>query len=420
MKEKTKKSNHQIFIRTAFCVLAVISAVFFVCCALLPTRDPHLSGGEKITEPDGAETNPTVPEETLSEAQRLLEAMTQWEKIGQLFVVQPEMLEHTQPGATEGETGCKAVTQQLENALARYPVGGIAMFAQNLQSPQQITKFNQDLQQLSKIPLFIAIDEEGGAVARIANHNGFSVPRYKSAAAVGATGDTSNAEEMGGTIGMYLREYGFNMNFAPVADVYTNPQNTVIGNRAFSSDAQTASNMASAMAQGLRNQNITPVFKHFPGHGDTAQDSHYELAVTYKTLDEMMECEWLPFKDATNQDFVMLGHVAAPNITGDMTPATMSYQLVTECLRQKCGFSGLIITDSFVMDTILKNYASGEAAVMAFQAGCDIVLMPEDLDACFLAVESALENGNLTEKWLDDTVLRILEFKLCAMTEIER
>ena len=419
MKEKQKSHHRHILIGTVSLVLSLIGAANFVLFPLLSTPDTHLQSGEKITDPEPAEPEPTAPEKVLAEAQRLLAAMTQWEKIGQLFVVQPEMLTKTQPGAEE-ETGCKAVTQLLENALAEYPVGGIAMFSRNLYSPAQITKFNADLQLLSKIPLFIAVDEEGGRVARIANQNGFSVPRYESAAAVGATGDVGKAKEMGSTIGAYLRAYGFNMNFAPVADVYTNPENTVIGDRAFSSDAQTAAKMAAAMAGGLRSQNITPVYKHFPGHGDTAQDSHYELAVTYKTLDEMMESEWLPFRKATGQDLVMLGHMAAPNITGDMIPATLSYKLVTECLRQKCGFSGLIITDSFVMDAIVKSYDAGDAAVMAFQAGCDIVLMPEDLKACFGAVETALRDGRLTEQWLNDTVLRILEFKLCRMTENER
>ena len=202
------------------------------------------------------------------------------------------------------------------------------------------------------------------------------------------------------------------MDFAPVADVYTNPQNTVIGDRAFSSDAKTVAKMAEAMAQGLCSQGITPVYKHFPGHGDTAQDSHYELAVSNKTLDEMMQNEWLPFMKATDKDLVMLAHVAAPKITGDMTPATLSYKLVTKCLRQKCGFSGLIITDSFAMDAIKNTYGVGEAAVLAFKAGCDIVLMPEDVKACFEAVESALKNGTLTQQWLDSTVLRVLEFKL--------
>ena len=410
-----------MLIGTAACVLIVVIAAILVLFALL-SRPNELPDSEEttipafteegFTEPDSTEPDPTEPEEELPDAQTLLAGMTQWEKIGQLFVVRPEMLVLTQPGTTENEAGFKTVTTLLEKSLAQYPVGGFAMFNRNLQSPSQITKFNADLQNLSKIPLFIAIDEEGGRVSRIANNKAFSVTKYDSVAAVGATGDAAKAQIMGSTIGAYLKKYGFNMDFAPVADVYTNPQNTVIGDRAFSSDAKTVAKMAEAMAQGLCSQGITPVYKHFPGHGDTAQDSHYELAVSNKTLDEMMQNEWLPFMKATDKDLVMLAHVAAPKITGDMTPATLSYKLVTKCLRQKCGFSGLIITDSFAMDAIKNTYGVGEAAVLAFKAGCDIVLMPEDVKACFEAVESALKNGTLTQQWLDSTVLRILEFKL--------
>ncbi len=422
MKEKQNSHNRHILIGTAICILMVIIAAIFVCFALLSCSNTDLQdGGEtvnpEITEPDTTVPETTAPEEELSEAEQLLLGMTQWEKIGQLFIVRPEMLVLTQPGTTENEAGFKTVTDLIEKSFAEYPVGGIVMFNRNLQSPNQITKLNADLQQLSKIPLFIAIDEEGGKVSRIANHKAFSVTKYSTVSAVGKTGDTNKAEQMGVTIGTYLQKYGFNMNFAPVADVYTNPKNTVIGDRAFSSNAQTVAKMAVAMARGLRSQSITPVYKHFPGHGDTAQDSHYELAVSYKTLEEMMSCEWLPFMEATDQDLVMLAHVAAPNITGDMTPATLSYKLVTECLRQKCGFSGLVITDSFAMDAIKNTYGVGEAAVLAFQAGCDIVLMPEDVKACFEAVQTALNNGTLTQQWLDDTVLRILEFKQMHIVE---
>ncbi len=413
MKKKRNEHNRYGFV----CILLVLVGVFFGLVSLLKEANVSSTEGNETTVPETSIPETTVPETTapqdkLSEAELLLNQMTQWEKIGQLFIVRPEMLVLTQPGTTENEAGFKSVTSLMEKALKDYPVGGIAMFNRNLQSPTQIKKFNADLQAISKVPLFVAIDEEGGAVSRIANNKAFNVPTYESVAAVGATADAGKAKQMGSTIGAYLWEYGFNMDFAPVADVYTNPQNTVIGNRAFSSDPQIVAKMAEAMAEGLRSQNITPVFKHFPGHGDTAQDSHYELAVSYKTLDEMVRCEWLPFMEATDQDFVMLAHVAAPKITGDMLPATLSYKLVTECLRGKCGFEGLIITDSFAMDAIKNTYGVGEAAVMAFQAGCDMVLMPEDVKACFDAVEKALDNGVLTQQWLDATVLRILEFKI--------
>jgi beta-N-acetylhexosaminidase len=169
--------------------------------------------------------------------------------------------------------------------------------------------------------------------------------------------------------------------------------------------------MAAAFAAGLREQGICPTFKHFPGHGDTAQDSHSGLAVSYKTREELEICEWIPFREATSGDLVMTAHVALPEITGDMTPATLSREIVTGILREELGFAGLIITDAMNMGAIVETYGSAEAAVAALRAGCDIILMPENLPEAFDAVIAALEDGRLTEEWLDDTVRRILEFK---------
>ena len=207
--------------------------------------------------------------------------------------------------------------------------GGIVQFATDLYSPEQITAYNALLQRAAEIPLFLGIDEEGGTVARLANHSAFDLPQYKSAGAVGASGNPEDALKMGQTIGAYLGEYGFNMDFAPVADVNTNPNNPVIGNRSFSSDCNVAGQMAKAMAEGLEEKGIVPVFKHFPGHGDTAQDSHEEVAYSNKTLEELQACEFIPFSGLTENQCVMVGHIALPEVTGNMTPATLSSEIVT-------------------------------------------------------------------------------------------
>lgn len=278
--------------------------------------------------------------------------------------------------------------------------------------PRQVTAFNQALQEASSIPLFIGVDEEGGSVARLANHPGFDLPQYESAGAVGATGDPENAREMGRVIGAYLKEYGFNLDFAPVADVNTNPQNPVIGDRAFSSQPRQAAQMASAMAEGLAQEGIIPVFKHFPGHGDTAEDSHSGIAVTYKTAQEMESCEWIPFSQVPEGAWVMVGHIAAPEITGDLTPASLSPALVTGLLREQLGFEGLVVTDSLAMGAITQEYTPGQAALEALNAGCDLLLMPAGLEEAFEAVVTAVENGTLSQEQLDQSVERILEYKL--------
>ena len=202
--------------------------------------------------------------------------------------------------------------------LAAYPVGGVAIFGKNISDPETLRAFTEQLRDATTVPLFLGVDEEGGLVARLANNAAFGLPKYESAAAVGASGNPADAENMGRTIGGYLADYGFTVDFAPVADVYTNPANTVIGSRAFATDANTAAAMAGACARGLASQGVLPVYKHFPGHGDTAEDSHNGLAVTYKTHDELAACEWIPYStnDLTGCA-VMVGHIAAPNVTGD-------------------------------------------------------------------------------------------------------
>lgn len=337
--------------------------------------------------------------------------LTLEQKVGQLFIVRPDALDLTLSQETINDAhadGVTAVTNDMRKALQQYPVGGICQFGKNIESPSQLARFNADLQAASATPLLIAVDEEGGLIARLANSDAFNLPRYASAAAVGASGDPADAREMGQTIGSYLKTYGFNMDFAPDADVNTNPDNPIIGERAFSSDAATAAQMAAAAADGLRENGILPTLKHFPGHGDTAEDSHTDLAVTYKTREELENCELLPFAADTGLHAVMVGHIAAPNVTGDMTPATLSPTLIGMIPDAE---NALIVTDSLAMDAITAAYTPGEAAVLAIQAGCDVLLMPNSLPEAYAAVLDAVQNGTISEARLDQSVNKILYYK---------
>lgn len=337
--------------------------------------------------------------------------LTLEQKVGQLFIVRPDALDLTLSQETINDAhadGVTAVTNDMRKTLQQYPVGGICQFGKNIESPSQLARFNADLQAASATPLLIAVDEEGGLIARLANNDAFNLPRYASAAAVGASGDPADAREMGKTIGSYLKTYGFNMDFAPDADVNTNPDNPIIGERAFSSDAATAAQMAAAAADGLRENGILPTLKHFPGHGDTAEDSHTDLAVTYKTREELENCELLPFAADTGLHAVMVGHIAAPNVTGDMTPATLSPTLIGMIPDAE---NALIVTDSLAMDAITAAYTPGEAAVLAIQAGCDVLLMPNSLPEAYAAVLDAVQNGTISEARLDQSVNKILHYK---------
>lgn len=357
--------------------------------------------------PTPAPTSTLAPTATPTPA----DALTLEEKVGQLFIIRPDALDLTLSQDTINDAradGVTELTDAMRETLQAYPVGGVCQFGKNITDPAQLAQFNADLQAASRTPLLIAVDEEGGAVSRLANHPAFDLPQYESAAAVGASGDPADAYAMGQTIGAYLKEYGFNMDFAPDADVNTNPDNPIIGTRAFSSDAATAAQMAAAAADGLRASGILPTLKHFPGHGDTAEDSHTALAVTYKTLDELQACELLPFGADTGLHAVMVGHIAAPKVTGDTTQASLSPQLVALIPDAE---NTLIVTDSLAMDAIIAAYTPGEAAVLALQAGCDVLLMPNSLPEAYAAVLEAVQNGMISEERLDRSVNKILRYK---------
>ena len=391
--------------KRVFCILltGMMAAMLAACGGTSDNKESQATAAEsQVTETTESET------ETETEPS---DALTLEQKVGQLFIVRPDALDPSQESDQVNdadEDGVTEVTDTMKEMLAKYPVGGVCQFGKNITDPDQIIRFNQDLQSISEIPMFIAVDEEGGRVARLANNDTFDLPKYESAAAVGTSGDTSNALEMGQTIGSYLKKYGFNLDFAPDADVNTNPDNPVIGTRAFSSDAQTAADMVGAAAGGLREEGILPTLKHFPGHGDTAEDSHTSLAVSYKSLEELQACEFLPFQADSGLHAVMIGHIAVPNVTGNDTPASLCEEMVNMVPDKE---NTLIITDSLSMQAITDAHPSGEVAVMAFEAGCDILLMPEDLEAAYDAILEAVQNGTISEERLDNSVNKILYYK---------
>lgn len=351
-----------------------------------------------------------------SSVQAYIDSMSLEEKVGQLFVVFPEALSGTDGNAglndSSSNNAVTSATQNVKNAVKKYHIGGVVMFAKNVKTPSQITEFNKNLQAASDIPLFIAVDEEGGKVARLARNSNFSLTKYSSAAAVGAGGSTDKAYSMGRTIGSYLKKYGFNMDFAPVADVNSNPNNPVIGDRSFSSDPAMAAKLSGACARGLKSQGIIPTFKHFPGHGDTAEDSHKSLAVNNHSMDRLMNDDWLPYIN-NNMDgcAVMVGHIALPNVTGSMKSAAIDREVVTGLLREKLGFDGLVVTDSMKMQGVSDYYDTGTASIMAINAGCDIVLMPQNFVKSYNAVLAAVKDGRISEERLNESLVRIIGMK---------
>ena len=352
---------------------------------------------------------------------RKMESMTLREKVGQLFMIRPDALEgRFGPAELEDNsiTGTTRVSDEMREKYALYPCGGFALFRKNILSASQLLMFNERLHGMGEISPMLGIDEEGGRIARIANHSAdFGVKKFPSMGSIAAGGDESKAFEAGLTIGQYLKAYGFDVDFAPVADVNTNPRNPVIGDRAFGDNPEVASGMVQAVIRGLHEGGTASCVKHFPGHGDTATDTHTGYAETKKTWEEISNCEMLPFRAgiAAGTDFVMTAHISAPNVTGSDEPSTMSYTILTEKLRGELGFEGLIITDALSMGAIREKYSSSEACVRCIQAGVDILLMPYDYFEAFDGVVRAVESGVIPESRIDESVYRILKFKMEKM-----
>ena len=348
--------------------------------------------------------------EDLWVSQKLAE-MTIEEKICQMFMVTPETL-----------TGYRVVTEAgtvTKKSLEQYPVGGMIYFASNLQNASQTCTMLQNTGEYARvnhdIPIFLAVDEEGGSVARIGRNSNFSVVEIPAMRKIGDSGDSLKAYEAGDLIGSYLADLGFNLDFAPDADVLTNPSNTVIGDRAFGTDAQRVSDMMLQLADGLLDNDVIPCVKHFPGHGCTEGDTHQGLAYTEKTLEELKSCELVPFQKAVDRKLpvIMVSHISVPSVTGDYTPASLSYYMVTELLRGEMGYNGVVITDAMGMGAITKHYECGEAAVLAIEAGCDMLLVTSGFKAAYESVLAAVEDGRIPERQIDTSVERILRIKYC-------
>lgn len=343
-----------------------------------------------------------------SKVQKMVDEMSVEEKVGQMFIVRADTLEED----VAVDIGVSWVDEDMKQTLVDYPVGGVIYFANNCYDPDQLSSLSDDLQASSDIPLFIAIDEEGGSVARIANNPEFGVEGYDSMLSIGNTGNTDNAEEVGETIGAYLSEYGINLDFAPVADIFTNPNNTVIGNRSFGTDAETVSSMVSACIDGFHSQDIMTCLKHYPGHGDTSGDTHTGYVQVTKTWDELLDEELIPFIDNLDKtDMIMAAHLTLPNVTSDGLPASLSKELLTDKLRGELGYDGVIITDSLLMGAVADNYSSAESAVKVVNAGADIILMPYSLSSAYNAVVKAVNDGSIPEERINESVTRILSLK---------
>lgn len=389
---------------------ALIMCMSFVLCSCAEANKENSDGNPEEVTTEAVETEPTepteppVPEKTVPE--KILEGMTLEEKVAQMFITTPEQL-----------SGYDIVTlydDVVEQSIADCAVGGLVFFEGNLETAEQTTEMLNAIQDFSVnskgIGMFMAVDEEGGTVARVADTLGTTA--FDDMVVYGEQNDTHVSYEIGYTIGTDIKALGFNLDFAPVADVNLSETNE-LGGRIFSTDPQIVADMATNVAMGLKDAGVCATFKHFPGLGAGSGNTHTDSEVAIeRSMEELRETELLPFRQgiANNVDFIMVGHQVISGV-GDWLPSDLSYPVVTELLRNELAFNGLIVTDSHVMSAIADNYTSGEASIMAVNAGVDMILLPSDLAESIEAVCGAVESGEISQSRIDESVLRILNKK---------
>ncbi|HEX3022912.1 MAG TPA: glycoside hydrolase family 3 protein [Lachnospiraceae bacterium] len=331
----------------------------------------------------------------------ILEDMTLYEKVCQMYIVFPEAITNVENVISAGK--------KTKSALKQYPVGGFIYMADNLKNEKQVTDMIKGVQSYAKIPMFIACDEEGGRVARVMKTlKSYSMNPMMTYKDKGLKIAYKNAR----TIASAIKKYGFNTDFAPVADVWSNPSNTVIGDRAYSDNYKQAAKLLPGAVKGFRKESVVCSLKHFPGHGDTSTDSHYGSAYVTKSLKELRKEEFLPFKAGIDAgaDMVMVGHLIVSDV--DTVPATFSHYLITDILRGELGFDGVVITDALNMQAMTDHYGNSYTTVQAVKAGVDILLCPADIDQSIKALIKAVEKGEISEDRIDESVTRILKLKI--------
>lgn len=370
------------------------------CTSWQPVAAPAQSSAPTVQPTPEPTPDPTPTPDPIA---LQVAALSTEEKVGQLLVAGIQ-------GSTPGS--------DAEYALKSVKVGGVILFGFNVQSAEQLVRLNNSLKELNtgNVPLLLCVDEEGGTVSRMPPEVIDLATPYDYRTAGG------DAAALGRVLAEECTAFGFNLDFAPSLDVWSNPDNTVIGKRAFSTNYEEVLHSGLRCAQGMMDAGVIPVVKHFPGHGDTLVDSHKALPVVTRTLDELLARELPPFQAAVSGDAaaglspvpaVMVGHILVEALD-PVRPASLSPAVVTGLLREQMGFRGVVCTDDLTMGAVSQNYGMGHAAVLAVQAGCDLLLVchkEENLRAVHNALLEAAESGEITQTQLDQSVYRILLMK---------
>jgi len=380
-------------------ILAVIMIIIMLLMVGCTVKQVNYIEEDTTDKDEIIESNNKEKEDSIDIIKLQIEEMTLEEKIGQLVLVGMEGYE---------------VNDNIKELIKSYHVGGVILYGKNVEDSRQLLSLINSLKDnnySNKVPLFISVDEEGGSVSRNPNE----VKKLPAARSIGMTEDNALAFESGKLLGQTVKAFGYNMNFAPVLDIDSNPLNPVIGDRSFGQTVDIVSSMGIEVIAGMKSQGVIPVIKHFPGHGDTAVDSHIGLPVINHNLERLSSFEILPFKDAIDNgaDVVMVAHILLNKIDTEY-PASMSTMVIRDILRDNLGFDGVVITDDMTMGAITKNYKIGDAALKSLVAGVDILLVGHNYNSqleVINAIKHGVDSGIISINRIDKSVYRILKLK---------
>lgn len=378
-------------------------------CSLPVKKDTPSYTPSETPEQTGQEQTGMSQEDAAYAAMDYLKTMTVEEKVGQLFVVNLELLDDSKGNFYEHQK----ITAKMKENLQKYHVGGVILFSRNIDRRKQTKKLIRRLQKNAETALFVSVDEEGGDVARIGNNEKMKTTKFPTMEEIGKNEDANYVYNMAATIGKEIGELGFNVDFAPVADVKTSELNREIGTRSFGDDPKKVSELVDAYVQGLKSQNIGTTLKHFPGQGSSSGDTHQGSVDIDSSIVGLRKTDFKPFKAGieSGADFIMVSHISVSKVTESSEPASMSDLIMTTILREELNFDGIIITDAFDMASITDNYSAGEAAYGSFKSGADIILMPQNMEEAYETVLEKVQKEEEMSKRLEDSVLRILQLK---------
>ena len=427
MKSKNISENK---ITLIFVIAAIIAGLLCSLLIACTNKSPQEKRAEKL-------------------ANEIVGGMSIDEKIGQIMLM--EFSEWNPDDATYGNTDMAVTNEdvfipadeeddmvvlnnEVRSIIADFHLGNIILFGENCKDTESLARLTYDMQHAAidsgSLPLLIGTDQEGGSVTRLVSGTCMSGNM-----AVGASGNTENARLSGQVIGSELAAVGINCDFAPDADVNSNRENPIIGLRSFSDDPKVVAKMAEAMAEGMADSGIIPCAKHFPGHGNTSSDSHTGLPLVEESYDEWLKCDGLPFKALAEKNsvgMIMTAHIQYPglddtkvksSLDGDeiYLPATLSKTIITDILKGKLGYDGVVVTDALNMDAIVDNFDPEEAVIMALNAGADMLCMPvtirstqdiPKLTALYDTIKAAVADGTLSEKRLNDAARAVIKLKI--------